>query len=60
MKISLNFSQTTLDSYLKIIKILMTKGNLMLRPREATDEDLNDLSERKEMGAMTYTPTKGE
>ena len=33
--------------YLKIMKILILKGNPTLTPKEATDEHLNDLSRKK-------------
>ena len=50
-----------LEFSLTIMEILITKGNPTLMPKEATDEHPNDLSrERKEMGATTYTPTRGE
>ena len=46
---------------LKIMEILITKGNLTMIPKEATEEHLNDLSrKRKAIGTMTYTPTRGE
>ena len=35
-----------LDIFLKIMEILITKGNLVLMPKEATDEHLNDLSRK--------------
>ena len=44
--------------YLKIMKILTTKGNPTLMPTEATDEHMNDYQE-KEKSATTYTPTRG-
>ena len=48
-----------LEIFLRILEILITKGNLTLMPKEATDEHLNDLSRRrKAMGATTYTPTR--
>ena len=34
---------------LKIIKTLITKGNLTLMPKEATDEHLNDLSRKRKL-----------
>ena len=40
------------------MEILITKGNVTLMSKEATEEHLDDLSrKRKEMGATTYTPT---
>ena len=41
--------------FLKTMEILITKGNLTLIPKEATEEHLNDLSrKRKAMGATAY------
>ena len=43
-----------LEIFLKIMEVLITKGNLTLMPKEATEEHLNDLSrKRKVMGATT-------
>ena len=39
--------------YQMIMKILITKGNLTLMPKEATDEHLNDLS-RKRVHPLTF------
>ena len=39
---------------------MIAKGNLTLMPKEATDENLDDLSrKRKAMGATTYTRQEG-
>ena len=39
---------------------MITKGNLTLMPKEATDENLDDQSrKRKAMGATTYTRQEG-
>ena len=35
------------SGYLMITKLLITKGNQTLMPKEATDEHLNDLSRKK-------------
>ena len=49
-----------LNIILKIMEILITKGNLILLPKETTDDHLNDLSrKRKPIGAATCTPTRG-
>ena len=43
------------------MELLITKSNLALLPKEATDDPLNDLSrKRKPVGATTYTPTRGQ
>ena len=50
-----------LNFFLKIMEKLITKGNITLKPKEATEEHLNDLSrKRKAMGATTYTHTRQE
>ena len=50
-----------LKCFLKIMEILMTKGNLTLMPKEATKKHLNNLSRKRQaMGTTTYTPTRGE